>query len=387
MGLWPKRASESVTDLRASLDNPETFPTGRLYEFKSLDGFDVAGSYEAPVSRALAMSVPAVHRGVTLLTTTVSGLDLERIDPSGKRVDLGWLEQPEPGRPRYATFTDIGTDIIFDSASYLRVWDRASNGAPKMGGCEYLDISRVSHVIEPDGRPGVLVDGKPVPRADIIGFEGWHNGIRRDGARTIRTALALEAAARRYADSPSPSVVLVNTSGYEMTDAEIDDLIAGYVRSRNQSGVGYANGGVDPKAIGFDAAQLQLVEARAFVNAQLANLIGVPAHLIAGASSMSGSNLTYANVAQENRAFVDYGIKPLVRALESRLSMSDVTGRAWDNQVTPRGTVIRFELDGLLRGNPLERAQLYAQLIPLGVLTIEEAREMEDLAPTGGQQA
>ena len=40
---------------------------------------------------------------------------------------------------------------------------------------------------------------------------------------------------------------------------------------------------------------------------------------------------------------------------------------------------LAYDLDDFLRGNPLERADVYQKLIPLGVLTVEEAREEEDL--------
>jgi len=399
VALWPKRAQEDVaaamgrhpagTRLTAAAEVfPDATNLAKVYQLTTLTGgFDVEGSSEFPVSRALALSVPAVHRGVSLLSTTVAGLPLSRVDAQGRRVDLGWLDQPEAGRSRYATFTDIATDLILDGAGYLRVHDRHGSGEVKRGGCEYIAIPRIGWVTLPGGVQSITIDGKPVDRSDVIGFPGWHQGVRVHGARIIRTAIALEAAARRYADTPMPAQILVNNSGYELSDTEIDELIAAYKKSRNSDAVGYVNGGVTPQSVGFDAAQLQLVEARAFTNSQLANLLGVPSHLIAGASSMSGSNLTYQNVTQENRAFVDYGLKPLIRAIESRLSMSDAAGMAWENQVTPRGTQVRFDLDALLRGNPLERAQLYQILIPLGVLTVDEARDMEDLSPQGDVQS
>ncbi len=59
-----------------------------------------------------------------------------------------------------------------------------------------------------------------------------------------------------------------------------------------------------------------------------------------------------------------------VTAIEQRLSMDDVT---------VRGQYVEFDLDDFLRGDPLTRADVYSKLIPLGVLTVEEAREEEDL--------
>lgn len=359
------------------------FPsTGNVYQITTGMPVAVEGIATTPVSRALALSVPAVARGVDLLATTVAGLPIERIDAAGQRTDLGWIEQPEAGRSRYSTFLDVATDLIFDGKSYMRVINRGADRAPLLGGIEYLDLERVSS-FKVGTKTVLTVDGIEVDPVDIIGFEGWHSGIRFHGARIIRTALALEAAARRYADNPSPTERLRNTSTYELSDDEIDALILRYKTSRNAEGVSYTNAGVEVDVVGWDAAQLQLVEARQFTAAMIANLVGVPSHLIAGAAAASGGSLTYENVSQENRAFIDYGLKPLARSIEARLSLSDPATSAWTNQVTPLGTVVRFNFDALLRGNPLERAQLYQILIPLGVLTVEEARAMEDMTPTG----
>ena len=174
-------------------------------------------------------------------------------------------------------------------------------------------------------------------------------------------------------DTPMAAVTLVDESGYDMSDTEIDAMIHDYKQGRNQEGVGYVRN-VKPVVTGFNSMALQLVAARQFVATQIANLVGVPASAIAGASAASGGTVTYQNVTQESRSLIDYGMKPILASVESRLSMNDAT---------PKGTTVRFSLDGLLRGDALQRAQLYQILIPLGVLTVDEAREMEDLTPEG----
>lgn len=386
--MWPKRAAEAVAAVAVSpvpdVQASESWPSGSatVYDLTTGARVSVAGVYDYPVPRSLALSVPAILRGVTLKCTTVAALPIERVAPDGTRVDLGWVEQPEAGRPRFQTFNDIGFDLELSGRSYLRILARDASGAPKRGGCEYIPLNRIGDITLSDGRRSVTIDAKPVNPTDVIGFEGWHDGILNHGARTIRTALALEAASRRYADNPSPSQVLVNQSDDDLLDEEITELLEGFKGANNTEAVRYLNKMVKLEQVGFDPKSLQLVEARQFLNTLLANLIGVPAWAIAGAQAADGGSV-YANVGQENRSLIDYGAKFLATAIESRLSLSDVTGQAWTNQVTPRGTIVRFKMDGLLRGNPLERAQLYTLLVPLGILTVEEARAMEDLAPQG----
>jgi len=46
---------------------------------------------------------------------------------------------------------------------------------------------------------------------------------------------------------------------------------------------------------------------------------------------------------------------------------------------TPLGQEVKFDLDDFLRGNPLERAQVYEILNRIGAMSVDEIREEEDL--------
>jgi hypothetical protein len=49
------------------------------------------------------------------------------------------------------------------------------------------------------------------------------------------------------------------------------------------------------------------------------------------------------------------------------------------SDITPAGTKVRFDLDDFLRGNPLERAQVYEILNRIGAMSVDEIRSEEDL--------
>ena len=372
MALWPLRAQSTVDVVQAAFT--ELSPTPQAGAWPT--GWpELSAGSDYPVTREEALAGPAVTRAVDLMATTVASLPIEHLvfDAEGKRhrVELtGLLEQPEPGRTRYATLTSTARDLILDGVAYWIVRDRYADGFPRS--VRYAQVHEVSILSDDFGdTTRIMYRGREIAPGDLIAFEGWHNGIRNHGARIIRTALALEQAARRYADVPLPSLIIQNTSAYELSQAEITELIDGVKKARQASAVGYVNAGADLDTMGWNSEQLQLVEARVFTNAAIANLCGIPAHFIA-ASNVGGSSLTYSNASQEARTLIDYGMKPLLTAIEERLSLNDVS---------PRGHRYRFELDALLRGNPMERSQLYHSLIPLGVLTVEEAREWEDLTP------
>jgi phage portal protein BeeE len=80
--------------------------------------------------------------------------------------------------------------------------------------------------------------------------------------------------------------------------------------------------------------------------------------------------MTYSNSTSERRSFVDFSLRPLLTAIEQRLNMSDIT---------PAGQTVRFDMDDFLRGNPLERAQVYEILNRIGAMSVDEIREEEDL--------
>jgi hypothetical protein len=46
--------------------------------------------------------------------------------------------------------------------------------------------------------------------------------------------------------------------------------------------------------------------------------------------------------------------------------------------------MVRFDLDDFLRGNPLERAQVYEILNRIGAMSVEQIQREEDLIPNEG---
>ena len=323
------------------------------------------------------MSVPGVARAVNLMASTLGSLPVERVktDPEGLRrahpPNRFW-DCPAVDTPRFITMTETAKDLILDGVSYWMVQEKDAEGFPSR--IAHAPLHELSWTTDNFGQVTSMMWREREYSMDwVVAFQGWHTGIRNFAASIIRTAMSLELAARRYAEVPLPSMILKNTSTYELSGEEIAALISGMKRARADSAIGYLNGGVDLDTLGWDARELQLVEARVMTNAQIANAVGIPAHFIA-ASNPGGSSLTYANVSQEARLLSDYSMRPLVTAMEARLSMNDVMPRGWS---------IRFQMDSMLRGNAYERAQLYALLLDHGVMTVDEAREWEDLAPAG----
>jgi len=80
--------------------------------------------------------------------------------------------------------------------------------------------------------------------------------------------------------------------------------------------------------------------------------------------------MTYSNVTAERRNLIDMSLRPLMSCITQRLS---------DIDITPRGSIVKYDLEEFYSPSAIERADIYQKLIPLGVMTVDEAREREDL--------
>jgi len=123
---------------------------------------------------------------------------------------------------------------------------------------------------------------------------------------------------------------------------------------------------------GYDAGQMQLTESRLNTASEIARMCNIPAWYI----NAESASATYSNVSQERRSLVDFSLKPYMSVIAERLSMNDIT---------PRGQVVRFDLDDYLRGNPLEQIEVLGKMLEYGLIDVEEAREEMDLAPRGNE--
>ena len=128
----------------------------------------------------------------------------------------------------------------------------------------------------------------------------------------------------------------------------------------------FLNADVELQALGIDPAKLQLNEARQYVALELARACNLPAYFV----SAETNSMTYSNSVSERRSLIDFSMKPILAAIEQRLSMPDF--------ISSTG-VIRFSLDEFLRTDALQRAQVYEILNRIGAMSIEQIREEEDL--------
>jgi HK97 family phage portal protein len=332
------------------------------------------------VSDDLAMRVPAFRRANNLISGTVAQLPLVQWRNGEPVEDNPLLRQPEADRASWVTIQRLVSDIALYGKGYWMVRDVDPMGYPtKVRALEAEEVS------EPEDKPNIVVwKGKEWPVShpagpgsavgSVIIFEGFDEGVLVDGAQTIALAIALEEAAKRYADVPLPSIALKNT-GADLTPKQVEALLAAWEEARANRATAYLSSVVDTETFGFSPAELTLTEARNFASLEIARLFNLDGFWIG--ANVSGSSLSYSNRVDLRKDLIDITLMDYMAPIEQRLSMRDVTPTITSN-------VVRFSTVDFLRNNLAERVAIVAQLVPLGVMTVEQATDFLRDSPSKG---
>ena len=364
MGIYSKYFKPQLTAAIA----PYTFPDKPLSVWAP--GFD--GVTSTFVTRREALSVPACARGRNIIVGTAASLELHvkrKFDETRVEPTPTIISQPDKNMPTAVVYGMTAENLLFHGVAYWQIKEiDPATGRPSQ--IRWIDAPRVSQVLDSTGEIviGYQLEAQRLPDngiGSLIQFTGIDpDGVLNRGGRTLRTAAALERAVFNYAETPTPSVVL--KANVPMDSNKATAILNAWKQARQTKGTAFLSDNVDMQSVGFNAADLQLTEAREYLAKEIARLMNIPAYYL----DASTNTMTYSNVTAERRALLDFSLRPLLTAIEQRLSMDDVTVST---------QYVEYDLDDFLRGNPLERADVYSKLIPLGVLTVEEAREEEDL--------
>lgn len=314
------------------------------------------------VTRADAMSVPAMRRARSIIAGTIATLPLVaiRTNPAGEleRLDRPLLTQPCTNTTRAWVIAQTVDALLFYGIAWWRVVDRDVTGYPHS--VEVIAGDRV-HVDVTEGR--VYIDGKPVDHRDVIRFDGLDDGILADG-RALRTTLLLEDAVRRHATGLPPADILRLAEGAaELDDDDVVELLDAWADARQTRATAYLNRSIEYQAVGVDPRAGQLAEARSYQAAEIARLCNLDAEAL---DAPGGNSMTYANVESKRRERLDTTLMPFMVTIEQRLSLGDVT---------PRGTVVKFDPWHWLRTDTAGLITAASDAIAAGVMTVNEVRQ------------
>lgn len=333
----------------------------------------------AAITRATAMQVPAVTKALKTYTAPISAFGLREYRSDEPIAARPFLLCPCQTLPYSAVMSRLVTDLLLHDRAYWRITGRDWQGFPTS--IEVLRVEDVNdlYVSNTGIDPNVYPPSDPfyhlgnrIPTRDVIKFYGdGTGGWLKTGANAINTAAALEGAVLMYAQSPVAQVVLKNT-GADLPADQVDALLEAWETARADHSTAYLNSTLEAHAMGINPAEMQMDQARNQAAIQIARLANLDP--IWTGAGVPGSSLTYSNRVDLYRQLLDTALTPVMRNISERLSMNDIT---------PRGHSVRFDTTEFLRSNPLELASLVQTLLPLGVITEDEARLILDLPQLG----
>jgi phage portal protein BeeE len=124
--------------------------------------------------------------------------------------------------------------------------------------------------------------------------------------------------------------------------------------------------------VGYSPKEMTYNDSSQYLSTEIARLMNVPAFMV---SSDMNNSMTYQNVLDSRKEYVAYTLQPYICAIEERLSMDDITRH---------GNIVKFAVDEtFLRADTMARLDAIEKMLALGLIDVEDAREMESMTPYG----
>ena len=340
-------------------------------------GYNTFGA--GPMDRTLATQVPAVNRCANLIKGVIGYLPLELYKKStGAELPKPlWCEQPDIRQPRSVTISWTVDSLIFYGVAYWRVTEVYADDL-RPSRFEWVANTRVVAQTNQLGTEVLYytIDGQKVPMVGIgslVTFQGLTQGVLQTAGRTIQSALDLEKAAAVAAQTPMATGFLKNT-GADMPESQVQGLLAAWKSARQSRSTAYLTSTLSYETVGFSPKDMMYNEASQYLATQIARAMNVPAYYI---SADMNNSMTYQNIIDGRKEFVAYSLQPYICAIEDRLSMNDITAA---------GHIVRFNIsETFLRSDDKARLETLEKMLSLGLIDLEQAKQMEDLTPNGNE--
>lgn len=305
-------------------------------------------SYFEGSTRAAAMQVPSINRARDLICSVAGGTPLEMYreywDDAAKEMaeeelaPRSWLRQPDPAIP-YSTFMEwLTDDLVFYGRAFLLISSRTQDGFP--ASFTRLPAAMVTTIDQPGPvffAPSnqVYFQGGQIDENDLVQFISPVQGWLYSSENTIRTAIRLEESRLRNAESAMPSGVLKQTGGEPLSAQELQELSAAFNQARRLNQTAALSQDLEYIETKATPDNMLMVESSRFQVEEIGRMTNVPQYLL-GASIGSYS---YTNSKSAREDLYLFAARPYLNVIQQTLSM---------NNVLPRGTCVRFDIDDYL---------------------------------------
>lgn len=184
-----------------------------------------------------------------------------------------------------------------------------------------------------------------------------------------------EYGAKFFANGAAPSGVLEHSGTIKDITRLRESWNAIYGGSKNAGKVAILEEGMHYSPISISPNEAQFLETRKFQVDEIARIFHVPPHMIGDLERS-----TFSNIEQQSLEFVKYTLNPWVCRWEQALTRSLLSPKE------KREYSIKFNVDGLLRGDYQSRMNGYAVGRQNGWMSANDIRELENLDRISAEQ-
>ena len=377
-----------LTTLFHSRDKPWNRTTGSGYTF-----FLGGSSSGKAVTERSAMQMTAVYSCVRILAEAVAGLPLHLYRYTGdggkeKAIDhplyLLLHDEPNPEMSSFVFRETLMTHLLLWGNAYAQV---IRNGKGEVVALYPLMPNKMSVDRDQHGQlyytyqrstdEAPTMEGSTVvlPPADVLhipglGFDGLvgYSPIAM-AKNAIGLAIATEEyGAKFFANGAAPSGVLEHPGTIKDPARVREAWQSQFGGSSNSGKVAVLEEGMKYTPISISPEQAQFLETRKFQINEIARIFRVPPHMVGDLEKSS-----FSNIEQQSLEFVKYTLDPWVvrweQSIQRRLLTPD----------EKRGYFVKFNLEGLLRGDYASRMSGYATARQNGWMSANDIRELENL--------
>ena len=371
-----------------SRDKPRNSTPGQSFVFRY--GGSTAGKN---VSETSAMQMTAVYACVRILSEAVAGLPLHlyRYGEKGtkeKAIDhpLYHLlhDEPNPEMTSFIFRETLMTHLLLWGNAYAQIIRNGKGEIlalyPLMPNRMRVDRDKAGEIVyeytrsSDDARTSsgtvVLLKAKDVLHIPGLGFDGL---VGYSPIAMARNAIGLAMATEEYgakffANGATPGGVLEHPGVLKDPARVRESWNSVYQGSGNSHRIAVLEEGMKYTPIGIAPNEAQFLETRKFQINEIARIFRVPPHMVGDLEKSS-----FSNIEQQSLEFVKYTLDPWVIRWEQSIHRALLAKDEKDTMF------VKFNVDGLLRGDYASRMNGYAVGIQNGFMSPNDVRELENM--------
>ena len=361
-------------------------------DFSLLFGRTTSGK---TVNEWTALQTTAVYACVRILSETIASLPLHvyRYTEGGKTKDTEHAlytllhDEPNPDMTSFVFRETLMSHLLIWGNAYSQILrDRSGQviglypllpDRMRVHRSEKGKLYYVYNRYEEDNpnfqeKGSIVLSQEEVLHIPGLGFDGL---IGYSPIALAKNAVGMTLACEEYGASffgngANPGGVLEHPGILKDPGKVRDSWNAVYQGTRNAHKVAVLEEGMSYKQIGIPPEEAQFLETRKFQINEIARLFRIPPHMVGDLEKSS-----FSNIEQQSLEFVKYTLDPWVVRFEQALKKSLLLPEE------KKTHFIKFNVDGLLRGDYQSRMNGYAIGRQNGWLSTNDIRKLEELNP------